>query len=75
MPNELGGGLGKEAGQTNQERRKSTIRMQGKYTMGCRKTIKLNEEPNTIKTHASAHCLVVNSNDESNHVCRIAYEL
>ncbi|KAF5814493.1 hypothetical protein HanXRQr2_Chr03g0111661 [Helianthus annuus] len=27
-PNELGGGLGKEAGQTNQERRKSTIRMQ-----------------------------------------------
>ncbi|KAJ0509480.1 hypothetical protein HanIR_Chr11g0529331 [Helianthus annuus] len=27
---------------------------------GCRKTIKLNEEPNTIKTHASAHCLVVN---------------
>ncbi|MFS8014352.1 hypothetical protein Hanom_Chr15g01343541 [Helianthus anomalus] len=31
-----------------------------RYTMGCRKTIKLNEEPNTIKTHASAHCLVVN---------------
>ncbi|MFS7977141.1 hypothetical protein Hanom_Chr10g00900631 [Helianthus anomalus] len=28
--------------------------------LGCRKTIKLNKEPNTIKTHASAHCLVVN---------------
>ncbi|KAJ0940203.1 hypothetical protein HanRHA438_Chr02g0080771 [Helianthus annuus] len=28
-PNELGGGLGKEAGQTNQEWRKNTIRMQG----------------------------------------------
>ncbi|KAF5777518.1 hypothetical protein HanXRQr2_Chr07g0301211 [Helianthus annuus] len=27
---------------------------------GRRKTIKLNEEPNTIKTHASAHRLVVN---------------
>ncbi|KAJ0515595.1 hypothetical protein HanHA300_Chr10g0382211 [Helianthus annuus] len=29
-PNELGGGLGKEASQTNQEWRKNTIRMQGK---------------------------------------------
>ncbi|MFS7923848.1 hypothetical protein Hanom_Chr03g00265691 [Helianthus anomalus] len=25
---------------------------------GCRKTIKLIEEPNTIKIHASAHCYV-----------------
>ncbi|KAJ0892537.1 hypothetical protein HanPSC8_Chr09g0367031 [Helianthus annuus] len=33
------------------------------------------EEPNTIKTHASAHCLVVNFNDEPNHVHRITYEL
>ncbi|MFS8028694.1 hypothetical protein Hanom_Chr16g01513421 [Helianthus anomalus] len=31
-----------------------------RYTLRCRKTIKLNEEPNTIKIHASAHCLVVN---------------
>ncbi|KAM0062372.1 hypothetical protein Hdeb2414_s0004g00147401 [Helianthus debilis subsp. tardiflorus] len=32
----------------------------GQVHFGCRKTIKLNEEPNTIKIHASAHCLVVN---------------
>ncbi|KAM0059285.1 hypothetical protein Hdeb2414_s0005g00179781 [Helianthus debilis subsp. tardiflorus] len=32
-PNELFGGLGKEAGQTNQEWRKSIIRMQGKYIL------------------------------------------
>ena len=32
-PNELGGGLGKEAGQTNQEWRKSIIRMQAKYSL------------------------------------------
>ncbi|MFS7899431.1 hypothetical protein Hanom_Chr00s057824g01783721 [Helianthus anomalus] len=31
---------------------KSIIRILGTY--GCRKTIKLSEEPNTIKTHASA---------------------
>ncbi|KAM0064995.1 hypothetical protein Hdeb2414_s0003g00109551 [Helianthus debilis subsp. tardiflorus] len=32
-PNELFGGLGKEAGQMNQEWRKSIIRMQGKYIL------------------------------------------
>ncbi|KAJ0942118.1 hypothetical protein HanPSC8_Chr03g0088081 [Helianthus annuus] len=29
-------------------------------TFGCRKTVKLNEEPNTIKIHASALCIVIN---------------
>ncbi|KAF5805959.1 hypothetical protein HanXRQr2_Chr05g0215561 [Helianthus annuus] len=30
--------------------------------LGCRRTIKLSEEPNTIKIHASAHCNVVDFN-------------
>ncbi|KAF5759038.1 hypothetical protein HanXRQr2_Chr16g0736371 [Helianthus annuus] len=38
--------------------RKSIVRMRS--TFGCRKTIKLSEEPNTIKIHASALCHVVN---------------
>ncbi|MFS7980205.1 hypothetical protein Hanom_Chr10g00936661 [Helianthus anomalus] len=43
---------------------------------GCRKTIKLNEELNTIKTHASAHCLVVNFlTTNPITLCRITYDL
>ncbi|KAJ0809564.1 hypothetical protein HanPI659440_Chr01g0016811 [Helianthus annuus] len=38
--------------------RKSMAWMRG--TFGRQKTIKLNEEPNTIKIHASALCVVIN---------------
>ncbi|KAM0065478.1 hypothetical protein Hdeb2414_s0003g00115221 [Helianthus debilis subsp. tardiflorus] len=44
----------------NPVRLKHFMFMKCRCTMGCRKTIKLNEEPNTIKIHASALCNVVN---------------
>ncbi|KAJ0878760.1 hypothetical protein HanRHA438_Chr10g0443411 [Helianthus annuus] len=38
--------------------------MKCRYTLEYQMTIKLNEEPNTIKIQASAHCYVVILNDE-----------
>ncbi|MFS7907531.1 hypothetical protein Hanom_Chr01g00072451 [Helianthus anomalus] len=35
-------------------------KLEVRYFLGCQKTIKLNEEPNTNKTHASALGLVIN---------------
>ncbi|MFS7916108.1 hypothetical protein Hanom_Chr02g00173241 [Helianthus anomalus] len=50
--------------------------MKCRYTMGCRKTIKLYEEPNTIKIHASALCNVVNFKTTiSITFCKLTYEL
>ncbi|KAM0033080.1 hypothetical protein Hdeb2414_s0016g00482081 [Helianthus debilis subsp. tardiflorus] len=36
--------------------------------LGCRKTIKLSEEPNTIMIHASALCYAEILNNEFDHV-------
>ncbi|KAJ0821970.1 hypothetical protein HanPSC8_Chr16g0726531 [Helianthus annuus] len=44
--------------------------MKCRYPFGCRKTIKLIGEPNTIKIHASAQCPV-----NSITLCRITYDL
>ncbi|MFS7900627.1 hypothetical protein Hanom_Chr00s126940g01813831 [Helianthus anomalus] len=44
-------------------------------TYGCRKTIKLSEEPNTIKIHASAYCKSIFLNDEFCRIRRCTWKL
>uniref|UniRef100_A0A251SEH7 Uncharacterized protein n=1 Tax=Helianthus annuus TaxID=4232 RepID=A0A251SEH7_HELAN len=66
--------LGVKAGQTSQAWKKSVARC--KVLCGSRKTIKLNEEPNTIQLHASALRHVVNFKQRTSiTLCRIIYNL